>query len=160
MSYFTNRWWYEEPLFWIIFLADRLSKMFVQDCLSHGRAYKIMPFLSFDYSINRGMAFGMLHDYGRIVFGAITLFVFLALCFLVKYTFDRQKAGHAVVGETLILAGGYANLVDRLLHTGVIDFIRISYGPWVFPIFNIADVAISVGALLVLLHCFITNDSE
>jgi signal peptidase II len=54
----------------------------------------------------------------------------------------------------LVLAGAIGNLVDRLVYGYVIDFLHVYYQQWDFPVFNIADVAISMGAALLLLDAF------
>ena len=56
-------------------------------------------------------------------------------------------------GLVLILGGAIGNLIDRLMYQYVIDFINIHYQNWYFPAFNIADSAITIGAMLLIADC-------
>ena len=88
----------------------------------------------------------------------ITIVTFLVLSLLAKYTLDRQIIGYNVIGETCILAGGFSNFIDRLLNRGVVDFIKVSLWGKSFPLFNVADIAITIGAGIVLYYYFFDND--
>lgn len=139
--------WYADPLFWGIFFIDMLTKqMAVAYC------YKPIVFikniLTFSLSFNRGISFAMFHSENPLVFYAVSLVVFLILCYLAKYTLDRQKEGKNILGELLVLAGGWANFTDRVHSNAVVDFIQLSYNNYYFPTFNIADIAITFGACI------------
>lgn len=158
MSYHFIEWWYHSPIFWEIFLIDWLSKIAAYSLLAK-RTIVITNFLSLELSYNSGIAWSLFASHKAVGYYTIIAVTFCVLAVLAKYTTDRQKQGYSVTGETLLLAGGFSNFIDRLLHRGVIDFIKISFGKWSFPIFNIADIAISVGAILILYQFFFDDES-
>ncbi len=62
-----------------------------------------------------------------------------------------------MAGLSLVLGGALGNLIDRALHGYVIDFVQVWFGSWAFPSFNIADSAISVGAVLLIVDAFFVS---
>lgn len=125
-------------LFFTIFIVDVVTKLFALSCYAESIA------------LNKGVSWSMFHSsvplVSRLVIGAVTLFI----CFFAWYTVRQARQGHAVWGEICVLAGALSNLVDRFVYGGVIDFIELGLCGYAFPVFNIADVAISVGAALML----------
>lgn len=110
--------------------------------------------LRLQYAENPGgmMSFGAnLHPEVRFWF--LTVFVGVMLIGILFYTMFSGKLGRFhIISLTLILGGGFSNLLDRLLHDGhVIDFLNIGIGTLRTAIFNLADVIILLGALLLLL---------
>jgi signal peptidase II len=67
------------------------------------------------------------------------------------YAYEQYKEGHNVVGETLVVAGSVSNIIDRFWYGGVVDFIEFSYGTWIWPSFNIADMCIVFGIAIMLI---------
>lgn len=119
-----------------IIAADRLTKIFAQGC----------NFLfCIERSINYGAAFGLLQ-------GATTLFVIVAaiLIPLLVYFLCKTKSNLLRAALALILAGTASNLVDRLIYGYVIDIISLNL--FAFPSFNVADVANTIGAVLLLVY--------
>ena len=159
MSYDFFRAWYRSMLFWQIYVFDWFTKNLVPWAINY-RSYTFNDFFSFHYSVNRGISWGLLRNCGDFGYSCVTGLIFLLLCFLAKYTTDRQRAGYTVYGETLLLAGGLGNFTDRLAHCGVVDFIKISFGGYSFPVFNCADIAISVGACIILYQTFMGQEPE
>lgn len=153
---FSFRPWYYDPIFWEIFLIDWISKWCAAEFFYI--PLKVTSFLSLRYSINRGISWSLFNGNSTITFLIISSLVFLILCFLAYYTLNRQKEGYNVLGETLLLAGGFSNFCDRLIYGGVIDFISFSFGKWSFPVFNIADIAITCGVLVILYQTFLGEE--
>jgi len=158
MSYAMNDIWYRTSLFWEIFIIDRLSKISVTTFFNRGPLI-FNKYFSLDFAINRGISWGLFSSQnewgGFVITGAMLVIIML----LAKYTFDRQMLGYNVTGETLILAGAIGNFADRLIYNGVIDFIRISCAGYTFPLFNIADIAITLGACITLYHSLFGNEA-
>jgi len=154
---FSFRPWYHDLIFWEIFLLDWVSKWIAVD--NFYRPLKITSFLSLKVSINRGISWSLFSGNDTLTFVIISSLVFGILCFLAYYTLERQKEEYDVLGETLLLAGGFSNFIDRLIYGGVIDFISISWGGWSFPIFNIADIVISIG-VMVIIYRFLFGEPE
>lgn len=103
---------------------------------------------------NPGAAFGMLADGSplsrKIVLVGVSV---LVLAFVASALFGRAGSFSSVLprlGLSLILGGALGNLYDRVLHGTVTDFIEVYHGGYAFPAFNVADSAITVGAVLLL----------
>lgn len=135
-------------------ILDQLSKSYVS---SHMRLYQSIPvipnWLDITYTQNPGAAFSMfatLPQSVRVSFlvalsasAIVVLFVILA---------RTRKMTLTSFAFALIMAGAAGNLIDRAFRSGhVIDFIRMHYYDWSYPVFNVADSAISIGVILVLL---------
>jgi len=136
-----------------VLVADRASKMAVLRCLIPGTIVPIVPGVALTNVRNPGIAFSLFANVdgnGRLVLqAAITLAVIIIAWIVYRH------GGHGILSSLalgLILGGAAGNLLDRLLYGWVIDFIRlwISIGGRVrtWPDFNVADSAITVGALL------------
>jgi signal peptidase II len=145
--------WYRSALFWELLFIDRITKL-VAYHLFLQRPWVINQFFAFDCTFNRGVAWSLFASSGVVVYSLITCTTLILLIIIAKYTSYRQKEGFNVVGETLLLSGGLSNFLDRLAWHGVVDFIKISYGSWTFPIFNIADIAITLGGLMIVYRFF------
>lgn len=157
MSCYTHDIWYRSPLFWGIFLFDRISKMLVSGGVLGSRGIDLFPFLSLRLHYNYGISWGL---FQKLPFGHMLIPTLMAifLYFFARYTFERQKKCFNVTGETLVIAGGFSNFVDRVPYGPVTDFIYFHYGAYSFPVFNIADIAISVGAMIILYNVLLGND--
>lgn len=126
-----------------IFALDRLTKVWTQRSLGPGDSLPILrDILHLTYIENTGAAFGLLRGSG--VF--LQLFSALSVLVLSFYLWRRGAEGPAAIGWLLVLAGAAGNLYDRVIYGYVIDMIDLR----VWPVFNIADTAISVGVVLVL----------
>ena len=60
----------------------------------------------------------------------------------------------SIVGEVMVVAGAVSNLIDRVLHHAVVDFIELSYKGWSWPVFNIADCCIVIGVFLLIFKAY------
>lgn len=132
----------------VLGIADRVTK---QMALMYENPCMVNDILSFELVFNRGVSWSLFHSDDTLFFGLVTIGVALIALSLTYYTYIRYKEGHTIVGELLTLMGAYSNIVDRCLYQGVIDFIVLSVGTWTFPVFNIADVAIIGGVIIMLL---------
>jgi signal peptidase II len=115
----------------------------------------VLPFFNFTLAYNSGAAFSFLADAGgwqRWFFVALALAISAGLVVWL-YRLRANVWGEAVA-ITLILGGALGNVIDRLWHGHVIDFIDVYYQNWHWPAFNVADSAITVGAVLLVLQSF------
>jgi signal peptidase II len=138
-----------------VVIGDRLSKLEIQRAMS---SYDSIPliagWLRIIHTENPGAAFGMLAEGNPVlrslvligVSGLVLLFVAWAL-WSGRSTLNSWLSR---VGLSLILGGAAGNLYDRVVHQTVTDFIEVYHGGWSFPAFNVADSAITIGALLLL----------
>jgi signal peptidase II len=141
----------------VTIVLDQWTKVLARDALiplGYTGRKVIDGYFLLRYSENTGVAFGMLQNLpgGRVVLAIIAC---LALA-LVIYYLRRTDATHLKLQVALGLVGGGAigNLVDRILHGGVTDFLVFNLGFWPFnpwPAFNIADAALVVGVFLMAL---------
>lgn len=135
-----------------VVVLDQVTKWLAFHYLLGHAAVAIAPFLNLVLVFNRGAAFGFLNDAGNwqnmffVVVALIACFVILNLLRRLEW---RNSA--VAVGLSLILGGAIGNVIDRLVYGYVIDFIDVYYRSWHWPAFNIADSAITVGAVLLIL---------
>jgi signal peptidase II len=137
-----------------VIVADLLSKLLAEQLL----APRYMPhpvignFVRFTLAYNPGAAFSMsLGQYSRPIFGAFAVIALVVLWRLYKMTGAGARAGDRtrIVALALAFGGAAGNLLDRFRSPqGVVDFIDIGVGASRWPTFNFADVAVSVGAVL------------
>ncbi len=142
--------------FILIIAADQLSKIAVAKTLDIGRSVTgIKGIFNITYVRNEGAAFGIMD--GKTIFLIVfTIAVFGAIVFyVVKY---RPKNRWLMWAITLILAGGAGNLIDRVIFGYVRDFIELSFMN--FPVFNIADCAVTVGAVILALYILIEEHNR
>ncbi len=133
----------------VVLILDQLTKVTAADYLALHDEVKLLPFLSLTLVHNTGAAFGFLssaNGWQNIFF----IVVALIACIVILWMSRRLAAKDILLasGLMLILGGAAGNLTDRLIHGYVIDFIDVYYRTWHWPAFNIADSAITVGAVL------------
>jgi signal peptidase II len=134
----------------IIILIDQLTKLYFLNTLSYGERIHLLPFFDFILLFNTGAAFSFLanHDgWQRWFFIGIGFFAVIVISFLLR---RHQKERRFMIGLTLILGGAIGNVIDRLLWGHVVDFLLFYYKDWYYPAFNVADSAITLGALLII----------
>ncbi len=142
-------------LLWLavaIVVADRLTKMAALEHLAQRPPIEVLPFFDLVLVFNTGAAFGLLRDAGGWQNTAFIGFALLVSAFIVYALVRAHRSDLQVaVALALILGGALGNVIDRLLYGYVIDFIDLHYRVWHWPAFNIADAAITVGAVLLVL---------
>jgi signal peptidase II len=135
-----------------VLVLDQFSKRMAYDNLLDQPAMDLLPVFSLVLVFNRGAAFGFLNDAGG---WQHYLFVSLATVFsiiLVVWIWrERVRNPLLACALALVLGGAVGNLLDRLFNGFVIDFLLLHYGGWTFPAFNVADIAITLGAILLIL---------
>ncbi|MGA9031460.1 MAG: signal peptidase II [Sulfuricaulis sp.] len=136
----------------VVLLFDQLTKLAATDYLALHGEIKLAPFLSFVLVHNTGAAFGFLSGAGgwQNVFFIV---VALSACVFILWMSWRLESRDMflVIGLMLVLGGALGNLTDRLFHGYVIDFIDVYYHVWHWPAFNVADSAITIGAVILAL---------
>jgi len=138
-----------------VIIGDRLSKLFIQQSFSNFDSVSLIPdWLRIIHTENPGAAFGVLADGNPWLRGGILIGVSgLVLVFVASALFGRRSTLSGAAARfalSLILGGALGNLYDRVIHGTVTDFIEVYHGSWAFPAFNVADSAITVGAILLL----------
>jgi signal peptidase II len=137
----------------VIIVADQITKLWIERGMVLGDSFEVLPILDIVRAHNYGAAFSFLDDAGgwqRWVFTLFAVGVSIALViWLRKLSLAAQTL--LVFGLTLILGGAIGNVIDRIEHGYVVDFVHAHWGHHYFPAFNVADAAISIGAVLVVL---------
>jgi len=134
-----------------IFIADQFTKVLILGYYRLGDSTYVAPFFNVVRAHNTGAAFSFLAQasgWQRWLFTAIGI---VAAAFIVWLL--RSHAGQRLFSFALacILGGAIGNVVDRLLHGYVVDFIQVHWRGWFFPAFNVADSAITIGAACLIL---------
>jgi signal peptidase II len=153
---FWKRWFLLLHLsFWSIGL-DQWSKWFIQKMVPEGSVITVTPFLDWVHIWNKGISFGFFPCetlWGRSLLTLLILvFVGILLRMYAHSVTSLQKWGFS-----FMVAGALSNGIDRIVHAGVFDFIRVHWGAWDFPAFNVADMLISMGFLALLSEQFQWN---
>lgn len=137
----------------IILVADQVSKYWVANNLLMSESYTFLPkVIDITYIHNDGAAWGMLGGHTWFLLSMTLVVMLVCLALLLKYGVKDKLMFWAII---LVLSGGLGNMIDRIFRGGrVIDFLHFEFWP-TFPVFNIADCAIVVGAGLLMLYFFI-----
>jgi signal peptidase II len=144
-----NGLWLSLALGFACFAADRVHK-FVQVDLMHwpeGAFRPVTPFFDIGLVFNPGISYGLL---GSVPLWAISILVVVALGALVVWWW-RAKSTLVRVGLACCIGGAFSNALDRGIYGSVADFFHLHIGDWQFYIFNLADAAITLGVILLLL---------
>ena len=139
----------------LIVVADRLLKFVIFKKISIGSSLPVIEgIFHITPTCNKGIAFGLFKDYNLYIFIAISVITsfFILYILLMK----RPRSHLFTSGLFLILAGAVGNLIDRMIYGYVLDFIDLR----IWPVFNIADSAITIGAGLVLWHLCLGNRAK
>jgi signal peptidase II len=140
-----------------ILAADRASKYAIEWNTSEGFRRVLIPqFAALVHSRNTGMAFGLFAGSGASWLNVVLLLVSSLVVLLLAWLLltGRVAGALAPAGMALLAAGAAGNLLDRLLHGAVTDFIELHAGNFYWPAFNVADSAITVGAILMVIEMF------
>lgn len=134
----------------IILIADQLSKLWVGVNMTIGKSIPIIDgIFSITYIRNRGAAFGILQ--GKSWFFLIMAAMVVAALIYCNYRYSPKPWGQYAMG--LIVGGTIGNVIDRWLFQAVRDFISIGW----FPVFNIADMALTTGGALAMLYILLND---
>ncbi len=141
----------------LVLVSDQISKYLVSTNFS---LYQTKPFLNglidLVYIHNRGAAWGMMQGKTWFLIGITSLMLIVCAFVLIKY--GKNKLLFWSV--SLVLSGGIGNMIDRIFRNGnVVDFLHFEFWP-TFPVFNIADCAVVIGAGLLILYFIIDMVKE
>jgi signal peptidase II len=135
----------------VVILLDQLTKQLAEARLTYAEPVAVLPSFNLTLLYNPGAAFSFLSDAGgwqRWFFVAVSLLASVALLFWLRKLKPEQWP--MAVALSLVLGGAIGNLIDRLWLGHVVDFIQVYYRDFYWPAFNIADSAITVGAVLLV----------
>ena len=139
-------------------LLDQITKWWFLGALPQYpyHTMRVGEYLNFVYVWNYGISFGFFsnyYQYSNWAFCAISIAIIIYLLYLLSAPESKKM----LVGLCFVTGGGIGNLVDRIYRGAVFDFIDIHYGSIHFPAFNLADMFVSVGVCILLLHYFLLS---
>ncbi len=134
----------------LIFIFDRTSKYLILELSKPLGQFNIQitSFLNFNLIWNNGIAFGLLSFQENFYYEVITTLIIIVT--LLVLWFALKSKGYEKMGFLMILGGALGNIFDRLYYSSVIDFIDISYNNYHWFIFNVADIFITIGVIMLI----------
>lgn len=137
-----------------VLALDQASKWAALTLLEPGRPVTVLPFFDLVLVWNRGVSFGLFAGLGAAAPWLLVLVAFAVGGFLIWW-FRRERAALTRFAIALVLGGALGNVVDRVRHGAVVDFLDFHVGDWHWPAFNLADTAVVCGAALLVLESFL-----
>ena len=144
-------------IIFLIFFLDRYSKIKIINNFSENALY-INDFVNFNLIWNTGIGFGFLSTNSDLIYNSITGVIFIVIAFLI-YLIMKSKMIDKIL-FSLILGGALGNVYDRLTYFAVPDFIDIHYKNFHWFTFNIADVFITIGIVILLTKDLIFKNEQ
>jgi signal peptidase II len=137
-----------------VLASDQLTKWFIKGVLQTKKLITVTSYFNLVLVYNKGAAFSFLASAGgwqRYFFIAFSIVVILGILYFLRRNASQRLFCFSL---SLILGGAIGNLIDRVIYGQVIDFLDFHIRGWHWPAFNVADAAITVGAILLVLDEF------
>ena len=142
----------------VLIVADYITKLWAERVLTKISSIPLIEnVFHLTYVENRGIAFGMFSG-GRVVFIAVSLIVMAVLLIIVFKTPKDTRTVWLKGGASLVIAGAIGNLIEHIVKGYVVDF--FDFRLINFPVFNVADIAVCVGVVMLLIHFLFAEDSK
>ncbi len=136
----------------VVLGIDQATKQWAHETLLGQPPLELLPVFSLALVYNQGAAFGFLNDAGGWQhYFFVSLAAVFSIVLMVWMWRERSRNVWLAVSLSLVLSGAVGNLVDRLRNGYVVDFLLVHYGSWSFPVFNVADIAITIGAIMLIM---------
>jgi signal peptidase II len=144
----------------VVIVADQISKYWIlNDVMAPPRAIEVTPFFNLVLAWNRGVSFGLFNtetDYGPMLLTGLAIIISLVLAVWLW----RSASRYTSLALGLIIGGALGNVIDRLQHGAVVDFLDFHAFGYHWPAFNVADSAICVGAVMMVLESLFRPDQK
>ena len=141
----------------LLIVLDQMTKFWIVGKFNLYERLEIIPgFFDLTYLENTGAGFSIFSGYGKLFFGVLTL---VALVFIVRM-FLESKSHFVDCMLAIIFAGAIGNFIDRMWLGYVRDFLSFHIFGWDFPVFNVADICISVGFVLLIIYYVVEEYQE
>ena len=136
----------------LIFLLDQWVKFIIIENISLYERFKINDFINITHQRNPGAAFSFLADAGGWQRWFLSTIAIVVCLYIVYWLKELEKENKILLpyGLSFVLGGALGNLFDRIMLGYVTDYIQVLIFGWPFPSFNVADAAISIGAVLII----------
>ena len=142
----------------IVVILDQFSKFLIVNFFTLYQVKPILPIFNLTLLRNKGAAFNLLsqlNGWASLLFGVIAIAVSVLILFwLARLPKTKRRLA---CGLALILGGALGNLIDRIVHGYVIDFLDFHIQNWHWPAFNVADSAICIGAFILFTDVFFNH---
>ncbi len=129
-----------------IFVIDFLSKKWALHMCQE--EWILTRWLSCETTLNTGLSWSLFHNFNQPV---LVIGVGLIIGLLIWYAREQFLRKKIIIGEVMTITGALCNVLDRFIYGGVIDFIVLHYKQYMWPVFNIADIAICCGIFIMLI---------
>jgi len=147
----NNPMWLWLGLAAIVILLDQITKAMILRSFAYGDSHMVTPWFNIVRAHNTGAAFSFLANAGgwqRWMFTGIGVAATVFITWMLSKHGQQKLFSFALA---MIMGGAVGNVIDRLWHGYVVDFIQVHHSGWYFPAFNIADSAITLGAICLIL---------
>ncbi|WP_432471163.1 signal peptidase II [Amphritea sp. HPY] len=145
----------------VVVVLDLATKYLADTMLPYGIAHPQLPVFDLTLLYNKGAAFSFLSEAGgwqRWFFAIIAIVISgVLLVWMARTPVQQRWLGCSLA---LVLGGALGNLYDRVVHGYVIDYISLHYDQYYFPAFNLADTAISIGAVMLIIDMLFFSETE
>ena len=135
----------------LLIVLDQLSKLGFDSQLKYGERIHVLPFFDFTLLYNPGAAFSFLADEAGWQRWFFTVLAVAASVFIIWMMRKNTMQHRMMLALALILGGAIGNVIDRIAYGHVVDFLLFYWRDWYYPAFNIADICITLGAMLLIL---------
>ena len=135
----------------LIIIIDQITKVYFNTQYAYGERVNVLPFFDLTLMYNRGAAFSFLASetgWQRWFFTALGIVAAAVIVWILRRNTSKTRFALAL---TLILGGALGNVIDRVLYGHVVDFLLFYWKDWYYPAFNVADMGIVCGAILMVL---------
>ena len=137
--------------------CDLITKFFIKNNFLINESKKVNSFLDIVYIQNYGVSFGFLS--GLVSYWVLVILGLLVTS-LIYYLMLRSYKRLEKLAYFIIIIGALANIIDRIINSYVVDFISVHYGDFYWPAFNLADIYITIGIIMLIISFFIKSKEQ
>lgn len=146
----------------VIFFLDQWTKNWIIENLSLYEKISISNFFNLTHQQNTGAAFSFLAEAGGWQRWFLSIVAMIVSGYIAYWLYELKNSTQwfLIYGLSLVLGGALGNVFDRIRLGYVTDFLQVFIGRWPFPSFNIADAAITIGAIFIIIDAIIETRSD
>ncbi len=146
----------------VVIILDQLTKWMIVKWVPLYDKIPVNSFINITHQRNTGAAFSFLADASGWQRWFLTILAAIVSAYIVWWLWRIRAAGQVILstGLSLVLGGAIGNVIDRIMLGSVVDFIQVYIAGWPFPSFNVADAAISVGAVFLIIDALFFSDTK
>jgi len=146
----------------VVIILDQLTKWMIVKWVPLYDKIPVNSFINITHQRNTGAAFSFLADASGWQRWFFIILAATVSAYIVWWLWRIRTAGQVILsaGLSLVLGGAIGNVIDRIMLGSVVDFIQVYIVGWPFPSFNIADAAISVGAVFLIIDALFFSDTK